>query len=68
MEVSPAFTGISHRKLVLEWLNATFGTNLFPDIFEDAPFEASVRPNTMPQATVDALAIMLSDFGNQLQQ
>jgi len=52
----------------LEWLNATFGTNLYPDIFEDAPIEATVRPNTMPQATVDALAIMLSDLGNKAQR
>jgi hypothetical protein len=46
----------------LEWLNATFGTNLFPDIFEDAPIETPICPNTMPQATVDALAIMLSNL------
>lgn len=52
----------------LEWLNATFGTDLFPDVFEDTPFEASDQPNTMPQATVDALAIMLSDLGNRLQE
>ncbi len=52
----------------LEWLNETFGTNLYPDVFEDAQFEASVRPDTMPQATVDALAIMLSDLGNKLKK
>src|SRR5215207_3726692 len=23
----------------LEWLNTTFGTNLYPDVFEDTPFE-----------------------------
>ena len=51
----------------LEWLNATFGTNLYPDVFAEAPFEEPVCPTTMPQATVDALAIMLSDLGNQLQ-
>jgi hypothetical protein len=44
----------------LEWLNATFGKNLFPDIFDDAPIETPIHPNTMPQTTVDALAIMLS--------
>jgi hypothetical protein len=44
----------------LEWLNATFGKNFFPDIFGDAPSEASIHPNTMPQTTVDALANMLS--------
>lgn len=52
----------------LEWLNVTFGTNLYSDVFEDTPLEASVRPNTMPQETVDALAIMLSDLGNRLQK
>jgi hypothetical protein len=52
----------------LEWLNATFGTDLYPDVFEDTPIGAPVRPSTMPQATVDALAIMLSDLGNQLQE
>ena len=52
----------------LEWLNATFGTNLYPDVFEDAPIETDVRPKTMPQETVDALAIMLSDLGNKTQR
>jgi hypothetical protein len=52
----------------LEWLNATFGTNFYPDVFEDTQLEEPVRPNTMPQATVDALAIMLSDLGNQLKK
>ena len=49
----------------LEWLNKTFDTNLYPDVFEDAPLEATDQPNTMPQATVDALAVILSDLGNQ---
>ncbi|MDQ5827294.1 MAG: hypothetical protein M3441_24300 [Chloroflexota bacterium] len=52
----------------LEWLNATFGTKLYPDVFEDTPIEVSVRPNTMPQETVDALAVLLSDLGNQLKK
>ena len=34
--------------------------NFFPDIFDDALVETPIRPNTMPQSTVDALAIMLS--------
>ena len=51
----------------LKWLNATFGINLYPDVFEDAPIETATRPNTMPQATVDTLAIMLSDLGNSAQ-
>jgi len=51
----------------LKWLNATFGTNLYPDIFENSPLEVSVRPSTLPQETVDALAILISDLGNQLQ-
>ena len=49
----------------LEWLNVTFGTDLFPDVFEDTPFEAPKYPNTIPQETVDALAIMLSNLGNR---
>lgn len=44
----------------LEWLNATFGKNFFPDIFGDDPVETSTHPKTMPQTTVDALATMLS--------
>jgi hypothetical protein len=51
----------------LEWLNATFGKNFYPDVFEDAPIEAAAPPKTMPQETVDALAIMLSDLGNKAQ-
>lgn len=49
----------------LEWLNDTFGTDLFPDVFEDTPLEVSEHSNTMPQETVDALAIMLSNLGNR---
>lgn len=51
----------------LEWLNATFGTHLFSDVFEDAPLEIRSPPTTMPQETVDALALTLSDLGNRLQ-
>jgi hypothetical protein len=46
----------------LEWLNATFGTALFPDIFEDAPPEATSHPSTMPQTTVDDLALKLPNL------
>jgi hypothetical protein len=52
----------------LEWLNDTFGTNLYRDVFEDAPIEEDVPPKTMPQETVDTLAIMLSDLGNKAQR
>lgn len=49
----------------LEWLNETFGKDLYPDVFEDTPLEAPANLNTMPRATVDALAIILSDLGNK---
>ena len=52
----------------LEWLNTTFGKNLFPDIFSDAPIETPIRPNTMPQETVDALAIKISDLLSKQSQ
>lgn len=52
----------------LEWLNATFGMNLYQDVFEDTPPQETDRPSTMPQETVDALAIMLFDLSSRLER
>lgn len=46
----------------LEWLNATFGKNFFPDVFQDEPGESSLHPDTMPRETIDALAEMYSNL------
>ena len=52
----------------LRWLNGRFGTDLYPDIFEDGPLKEDVRVETMAQETVDALAIKLSNLGNELER
>ncbi|MGB3682771.1 MAG: TylF/MycF family methyltransferase, partial [Rubrobacteraceae bacterium] len=52
----------------LRWLNNKFGTDLYPDIFEDAPLKEAVRAETLPRETVDALAINLSNLGNELER
>ncbi len=52
----------------LEWLNRTFGVDLYPDIFDDPPDEAATRPETIPQETIDALALTLSRYGNRIKQ
>lgn len=52
----------------LEWLNETFGVDLYPDIFEDPPPGESVQPETMPQETVDALVLTLSNYGNRIKK
>lgn len=52
----------------LRWLNSRFGTDLYPDIFEDGPSKETVHVETMPQETVDTLAINLSNLGNELER
>jgi hypothetical protein len=52
----------------LQWLNDSFNTNLYPDVFEDGPLEEDARPATMPQETTDALAIRLSNLGNEIER
>ncbi|WP_119068497.1 hypothetical protein [Rubrobacter indicoceani] len=51
----------------LDWLNETFGTNLFPDIFDKAAKNEEAAPQEIPQETIDALARLISDYGNRIK-
>jgi hypothetical protein len=48
----------------VEWLNETFGTELYLDVFSDQEPDVAVGPGTFSPETLDSLSLFMSDLIN----